>query len=125
MRYVVLIAHHDPSVVESYLDALDDAGFHCVTTDSGIGALETALSYKPTVAVLEADLPEVQGTDVCLRLKQEDATQNISVVLLSKDSSQERFVSKEVGANVFMVEPVAAATLVQTVKELCATREPS
>jgi DNA-binding response OmpR family regulator len=125
MRYVVLIAHHDPAIVESYLDALDDAGFHCITTDSGSGALESALSYKPTVAVLEADLPEVQGTDVCLRLKQEDATQNISVVLLGADNPQEKFVGKEVGANVFMVEPVPAAALVQAVRELCSNREPS
>jgi DNA-binding response OmpR family regulator len=125
MRYVVLIAHHDPALVESYLDALDAAGFHCVTTDSGSGALETAVSYKPAVAILEADLPEVQGTDVCLRLKQEDATQNIGVVLLGTDNAQERFVGKEVGANVFMVEPVAAHALVQAVKDLCSGREPS
>jgi DNA-binding response OmpR family regulator len=125
MRYVVLIAHHNRELVEAYLDALDDAGFHCVTTDTGSGALETALSYKPTVAVLEAELPEVQGTDVCLRLKQEDATQNISVVLLGTDSAQERFVGSEVGANIFLVEPVAAPALVQAVKELCARLEPT
>lgn len=125
MRYVVLIAHHDPALVEQYLDALDDAGFHCVTTDSGTGALETALSYKPAVAIIEADLPEVQGTDVCLRLKQEEATHDVSVVLLGKDNAQERFVGTEVGANMFMVEPVAATALVQAVRDLCATREPS
>ncbi|MCC6809918.1 MAG: response regulator [Deltaproteobacteria bacterium] len=125
MRYVVLIAHKNRELVESYLDALDDAGFSCVTTDTGSGALETALSYKPQVAIIEAELPEVQGTDVCLRLKQEDATQKISVVLLGADSPQERFVSTEVGANVFMVEPVAAPQIVATVRELCSALEPS
>jgi DNA-binding response OmpR family regulator len=125
MRYVVLIAHHDRALVESYLDALAAAGFHCVTTDSGSGALETALSYKPHVAIIESELPEVQGTDVCLRLKQEPATAKMSVVLLGSDSAQERFVSTEVGANVFMVEPVAAAALVECVKDLCASHEPT
>lgn len=125
MRYVVLIAHHDRAIVEQYLDALDDAGFHCVTTDSGSGALETALSYKPAVAVIEAELPEIQGTDVCLRLKQEEATHDCSVVLLGKDNAQERFVGTEVGANLFMVEPVTAPALVAAVKEICANREPA
>ena len=125
MRYVVLNAHHDRALVEGYLDALDEAGFHCVTTDTGSGALETALSYKPQVAIIESELPEVQGTDVCLRLKQETETSKISVVLLGADSKQERFVSTEVGANVFLVEPVSASAIVQCVKDLCASHEPS
>ena len=125
MRYVVLIAHHDRALVETYLDALDEAGFHCVTTDTGSGALETAIGYKPQVAIIESELPEVQGTDVCLRLKQEVETEKIAVVLLGADSAQERFVAKEVGANVFLVEPVSPSAIVQCVKDLCASQEPA
>ncbi len=118
MQKVVLIAHFDREVVERYLDALDGAGFRCLTTHSGSEALETALSYSPQVAALQIDLPEVQGTDVCLRLKHEEATRNISVLLLGSDTTQERFVSNEVGADAFLVEPASSDAIVEKVREL-------
>lgn len=115
MRNVVLIAHEDPALVERYLDALDAAGFNCLTTHDGSGALATALNYSPALCILQVNLPEVQGTDVCLRLKQEVA--DLRVVLLGSDTPQERFVSNEVGANAFLAEPVDPETLVSTVKQ--------
>jgi DNA-binding response OmpR family regulator len=118
VQKVVLIAHEDPELAERYLDALDAAGFACLITHTGSAALETASGYSPQVAVVQIELPDVQGTDVCLRLKQESKDKKLSVLLLGKESQQERFVSNEVGADAFAVEPVSADTLVHKVREL-------
>ncbi len=120
MQRVVLIAHTDEARIEQYLDALDAAGFHCLAARTGSEALEAAASYGPDVAVLQIDLPEVQGTDVCLRLKQEQS--RLAVVLLGKESQQERFVGREVGADAFLIEPVEAPALVEKVKEVFSAR---
>jgi DNA-binding response OmpR family regulator len=61
-------------------------------------------------------LPDVQGTDVCLTLKQEQPS--IAVILLGPESKQERFVGNEVGADAFLVEPVESAKLVEKVREV-------
>ena len=118
MQRVVLIAHHDREIAERYLDALDRSGYACLVVGTGAEALETAVGYKPQVAVIAIELPEVQGTDVCLRLKHEETSKDISVLLLGTDSTQERFVSNEVGADGFLVEPVEADKLVEKVREL-------
>ena len=116
MRNVVLVAHRDPDTLEKYLDALDAAGFNCLATSSGSDALEAGLSYGPQFAVLQVELGDVQGTDVCLRLKQERA--GIVIVILGRDTKDERFVSQEIGADLLLVEPVDAPTLVKEVKAL-------
>jgi DNA-binding response OmpR family regulator len=118
VQKVVLIAHEDPATMERLLDALDATGFRCLAAHTGSEALTTAASYRPQVAVLQIELAEVQGTDVCLRLKQEAATQEMLVLLLGTESAQERFVSNEVGADAFLVEPVDNDQLVATVREL-------
>jgi DNA-binding response OmpR family regulator len=118
MQNVVLIAHADAALTERYLDALDEAGCSCLTSSSGTNALETAMMYGPQVVVLQVHLPDVQGTDVCLRLKQESAA--ISVVLLGQNNDQERFVSNEVGADAFLDDGADCDELVETVKKLLA-----
>jgi len=118
MRNVILIAAPDEERLEAMSECLETAGYRCLTAMSGAAALATAASYAPQLAILFADLPEVQGTDVCLRLKQEGATAHVAVVLIGKDSPQERFVATEVGADRYLADPVDDKTLLDAVREL-------
>jgi DNA-binding response OmpR family regulator len=118
MRNLVLIACADDLLLKTLASTLEKAGFVCLTANSGAEALATALGYGPQLAILHADLPDVQGTDVCLRLKQEPKTEKIAVLLVGKDTMQERFVGQEVGADAYLVGPCAGDTLVQKVREL-------
>lgn len=118
MRNIVLVAHPDPERVEALCDSLSDCGYSCLTAQTGPEAMATALNYRPQLAVLHVDLPEVQGTDVCLRLKQEEATQKMAIMLIGKESVQERFVSKEVGADVYVSEPVDNSVIIEKVRDL-------
>ncbi len=115
-----MISHSDEALVEKYLDALDATGFRCLVARTGSEALTTAATYKPQLAVLQIDLPDVQGTDVCLTLKQEQP--EIAVILLGREDQQERFVGTEVGADAFLSEPVEPARLVDKVRDVFATR---
>jgi len=121
MRNVVLLALRDQEVAEGLVDKLEAAGFSCLLAESGSAALATAQSYKPQLAVLHADLPEVQGTDVCLRLKQEPATQGIAVLLIGKDAAQERFVGTEVGADAYLAEPCTDDVVGEKIREMFST----
>ena len=118
MRNVVLIAHPEAERQEILVDGLEKLGYLCLTAASGGEALATAASYQPQLAVIHTDLPEVEGTDVCLRLKQEVGTETIAVLLIGKDSHQERFVGTEVGADAYMSEPYRDEDLFDKIRDL-------
>lgn len=121
MRNLVLIAHADPLRLESLADALDAAGYRCLTALTGGDALATAASYGPQLAIVHVDLPDVQGTDVCLRLKQEPGTAATALLLIGKDSTQERFVGTEVGADAYLAEDAGEEIIVAKVRDLFRT----
>ena len=118
MRNVVLIADPDPFRLEVLLDGFEAMGFQCLTATTGSDALATAGSYVPQLAILHAELPEVEGTDVCLRLKQEPRTQKIAVLLIGKDAHEERFVGSEVGADAYLPEPYTEEDLFVRVRQM-------
>ena len=119
MKNVVLVADPDPDRLAALVKRLETAGFHCLTASSGSEALRTASGYSPQLAVLPAELPELQGTEVCLRLKQDPQTEGIVVVLLGKDSSlEDRFVGEQVGADAYVAAPTDDKALVARIKEL-------
>ena len=124
MKNVVLIADPDPERLQTLVDRLEKAGFHTLTATNGSEALRTASGYSPQLAVLPAELPELQGTEVCLRLKQDPQTEKIVVVLVGKDSSlEDRFVGEQVGADAYITLPIDDAALVARVKELFEERK--
>jgi len=71
MDNVVLVADSHDDRRQAFADALDSAGYRTLVARSGSEALATVVQYAPQVVIVRADLTEVQGTDVCLRLKQE------------------------------------------------------
>lgn len=116
---VVLIAHPDHAHIERLADILEAAGYNCLSAHSGTEALATVAGYSPQVVIIPAELPELQGTEVCLRLKQEPDTRDTKVVLLMPDDSKEqRFVGEQVEADAMLPVDADTDALCAVLKEL-------
>jgi len=116
---VILVADSDEVRRERFIDALDGVGFRCLAAATGSEALATATRYAPQLAIVRSELPEVQGTDVCLRLKQEDPTGGRAVILITTAAStEEEFVASEVGADLYLTEPEDMPTFIEQVRDL-------
>lgn len=119
MRNLVLLAHPDDMALQPLAERLEARGFNCLRAMSGTEAMASVLQYGPQMVITATDLPELQGTEVCLRLKQDPNTENIVVFLLGQaDSSQERFVGNQVGADAYVPGPWDAEELAKRVAEL-------
>jgi two-component system, OmpR family, response regulator len=118
MRNLVLFAHPEPAKLEELTDKLEGRGYRCLTARSGDEALAAVAQYAPQLVIAHADLPELQGTEVCLRLKQDPSTETIAVLLIAKEGAEERFVSNEVGADGYITEPFAAEELCTRVSDM-------
>lgn len=85
------------------------------TRQSGIEALVAIGSWRPDVVVLDVQMPEMDGIEVCRRLKQQTETRNIEVLMMTGAYSKD--VEKaclEAGAKAVLVKPVTMSRLIET-----------
>lgn len=99
---------------------LNDAGYEVVEAASGEEALRIAAAVRPSLVLLDVNLPDISGTDVCRRLKSDPATARIPVIQitgawLSEKSREEGLAS---GAERYLTEPVDDVMLLREVVNL-------
>ena len=83
-------------------------GFDTVHAFSGPGGLELAESERPDIVVLDVMMPNMDGFEVCRRLKTNPVTAEIPVMLVTALSdTDDRLRGREVGADDFLVKPVS------------------
>ena len=96
---------------------LKRAGFEVIEAANGTDALTLAATRRPDLVLLDVNLPDIGGFEVCKRLKQDKKTASIPVVHLSATyvHSRERVQGLEGGADGYLVHPVEPEELVATI----------
>jgi CheY-like chemotaxis protein len=97
---------------------LKAAGFRVITASTGSHAIMQAFEQKPHAILLDVNLPDVNGYEVCKRLKAERDTYSIPVIFhsASSDSQEARLQAKAVGATAFLTSPVHRQSLIALLK---------
>ena len=92
---------------------LENSGFEVSVAHNGSDALTLAEDQKPDVVLLDINLPDVNGFEVCARLKQHDATKGIAVVFHSATESTgpAKSYATSVGASGFLTYPIDPSQL--------------
>lgn len=87
------------------------------TATSGRLGIEKAINEQPDVILLDLMMPEMDGFEVCKRLKASEITRNIPVIMLTgmKVDAVDRVKGLDAGADSFLTKPVEAIELVAQV----------
>ena len=94
-------------------------GFHVIEAGDGIGAWERALSELPDLILLDITLPGIDGIEVLARLKSEDETLDIPVIMVTgRTGEADRKRCAELGAEGYLAKPFAPTDLISMIKEL-------
>jgi PAS domain S-box-containing protein len=103
---------------------LRQAGYEVIEATTGAEALEKAEEH-PDLIVLDVNLPDVDGFEVCRRLKQAPSTASIPVLYLSAAyrGPEHRVQGLDLGADGYLTQPVDGRELVATVNALLRARE--
>jgi len=104
---------------------LTRAGFRVVEAVNGEEALEVARRERPAAIILDLQLPDIDGVEVCRRLKADPETASIAVLQTSAAfvSLEAKIHGLEHGADGFLVQPFRAEELVATVRSLLRLKE--
>jgi PAS domain S-box-containing protein len=120
-RPLVLVVDDNPQAAEILARHLDAGGFRVELARTGPEALQMARDLKPVAITLDILLPELDGWEVLNRLKADEATQNIPVVVVSVvDNSA---LGRALGAYDYFVKPVDGKALLSRLGQYTFTTE--
>jgi CheY-like chemotaxis protein len=115
-----LIIDDDPDLLRLVRRTLEfTAGWDVVTAGSGAAGIELARSAMPDVILVDVMMPEMDGYEVCRRLKADPATGTVPIILLTarRDLNQARLA--EAGVAGVVLKPFEPEALARQVREFC------
>jgi DNA-binding response OmpR family regulator len=116
---VVLVADDDPLLREILEHKLSRAGYRVALAEDGRSALDQARALRPAVLVLDAMMPVLDGFEVLRRLKGDDLTRDLIVVMLTALKRQDDIVSAlQLGAADYLPKPFNPDELVARLARL-------
>lgn len=120
----VLVVDDNPATRYSTSRILKSAGFHVLEAATGHEALEQA-KRRPDVVVLDVNLPDIDGYQVCRELRANEETARTPVVHLSATfvSDTHKVKGLEAGADGYLTHPVEPVVLIATVNAFIRARQ--
>jgi CheY-like chemotaxis protein len=113
----ILIADDEPHVVELVRLTLEDDRINVIDAPDGETALLLAEMQYPDLIFLDVHLPDMNGFDVCARLRRDPRFAGIKIVMLTA-AAQEADVARGLaaGANHYLTKPFSPVRLISLVE---------
>jgi two-component system OmpR family response regulator len=100
----VLVVDDEPSITDLLATALRYMGYQVTTASTGFAALDAASSSAPDLVVLDVMLPDIDGFEVCRRLR--EARDFVPVIFLSaRDTEDDRIAGFVRGGDDYVTKP--------------------
>jgi two-component system alkaline phosphatase synthesis response regulator PhoP len=112
----VLVVEDEASIASFVSLYLKNAGYGVKTAASGSEALAQAAAETPSLIILDLNLPDIDGIEVCRRLRK---TSDVPILMLTaRDEDVDKIIGLEVGADDYLTKPFNPRELVARVKSV-------
>ena len=117
----ILIVEDEESLLKLESILLSSKGYNVTGVMDGKSALEEVTLNKPDLVILDIMLPEMDGFEVCRRIKENPDTRHVPVVMLTaKKNSQDVAHGQQVGCDAYITKPFKSSKVLDTIQELLA-----
>ncbi len=117
MRSLIAIVDDEPDILELVSHNLKKEGFEVKGFEDGESFLFFVRKNPPDLIILDLMLPGIDGLEVCRRLKADENTSSVPIIMLTaKGEEVDRVVGLEMGADDYLVKPFSIRELIARVK---------
>jgi two-component system alkaline phosphatase synthesis response regulator PhoP len=120
---LILLVDDEPNITDLAAIYLKKEGFRTHAAPDGAAALQAVRDKRPALLVLDLMLPEVDGYEVCRRLRAENDLIPI-IMLTARDDDVDKIVGLEMGADDYLTKPFNPRELVARIKALLRRSSP-
>lgn len=115
----ILVVEDEADLAELVAFNLKQAGHVVATASSGATALAEIRRQRPDLVVLDVMLPDITGLEVCRRLRRDESTARLPVLMLTaKGEEVDRVVGFEVGADDYVLKPFSPRELLLRIEAI-------
>ena len=120
----ILVVDDTPATLYSTSRVLKSAGFNVITAQTGADAIEKA-SHDPNLVILDINLPDIDGFEICRRLRGMERMQRVPVIYLSASfvKDGDKVQGLDAGADGYLTHPVEPRVLTATVNAFLRARQ--
>lgn len=120
MKHRILVVDDEKDIVDILKYNLEkENDLEVITAYDGKEALEKAAAQRPNLIILDIMMPELNGFDVCKKLKSDDITSKIPVIFLTaKENEIDEIIGLELGADDYIQKPISPRKVLARVKSV-------
>jgi len=114
---VVLVVEDDPMILRGLKDSLSKKQYDVITASDGEEGYRLALVKKPDLMILDLMLPNMNGLEICQKLREENFSGPI-LMLTARGEESDRVLGLDLGADDYMAKPFSIRELLARVRAL-------
>ena len=116
----ILVCDDEPEIVKLVAKLMESRGHRVTLTHDGQAALDAVAAERPDLVVLDLNIPRVDGLEVCRRLKSDESTRALPIVMMTAafPALEDADRGLNVGADEYVVKPFLREVLVHNVERL-------
>ena len=119
----ILLVDDELAISAALMVRLQSLGHDVASASSGLGALEAVSLERPDVILLDIRMPDIDGYEVCRRLKQDAALASIPVIFVSANVLEPaRKAAFEVGGAAFVPKPFEVRDVLAAIESATSTQ---
>ncbi len=114
----------DNKDVSTYIKTCLEDKYNIITAFDGKEGIEKALEYTPNIIISDVMMPKVDGFELCKKLKTDEKTNHIPIILLTAKNSQEsKIEGLKTGADAYLTKPFNKEELLIRISKLISLRK--
>lgn len=113
-RTTKILVIEDENAIQTMIKYnLESEGFEVATADDGEEGLEKFEEFLPDVVIIDWMMPNMNGVDVIRKLRHNDDTRNIPVIMLSaRGEEEDKILGLDIGADDYITKPFSPSELI-------------